>query len=449
MHSRNHVFSLAIASLLNLSATHGLIAADSSQFRGPLGNGVYPSAVPSTWLGGVNVSWSAEIPGGGWSSPVSAGEYVFLTTAVADGESGPKGFGDGVQSMGSFFASKAPDKPYRFEVYCLNLSDGSLAWKQEIVSRKPPYKIHPSNSYATESPVTDGDRLYVYYAAVGVVACLDFKGEQLWTRELGAFKTGMDFGTGSSLAAFGGMVFVQCDNEEKSFVCALDGKTGEDVWRQARESRTSWSSPVVWQNAQRTELITCGTGTVTSYDPATGEVLWNLSGAGGAFSASPTFDRDRLYFGQSGRNSRGPLIAIKAGAEGEVTLDDLSGDELSGKELGWVEDASGPGMSSPVVVDGKLYVLGRGILSCHDCETGERIYRERLKNASNVTASLWAVGDKIFSLNESGETTVVQAGSEFKDIGTNSIEGLFWSTPSATENALLVRSADKLHCIRK
>ena len=419
-------------------------AAEPSQFRGPDGNGVYPSTVPSRWEKDKDVSWSTEIPGGGWSSPVVAGDLVFLTTAIAEGGSRPKGFGEGVQSMGSFFASRAPDKPYRFEVHCLNLKDGSVVWKEEIASRKPPYKIHPSNSYATESPVTDGERLYVYYAAIGVVAGLDFEGKALWTRELGAFRTATDFGTGSSLAAHDGTVFVQCDNEQNSFVCALDGKTGQDVWRQDRDSRTSWSSPIVWENKDRTELITCGSGTITSYEPETGKTLWQLSGAGGAFSASPTFDSDRLYFGQSGRSSRGPLIAIKAGAAGTLSLDDLID-----KNLGWVENAAGPGMCSPVIVNGMVYVLGRGILSCHDGETGERLYRERLNNASSVTASLWAVGDKVFTLNESGETIVIQAGKEFKEVGANSLEGLFWSTPSATKNALLVRSADKLHCIRK
>ena len=433
--------SLGLALLL-IQATE-IKAAEPSQFRGPAGNGVYPSTVPSQWRKGKDVSWSTEIPGGGWSSPVIAGDLVFLTTAVAEGGSRPKGFGEGVQSMGSFFASRAPDKPYRFEVHCLNLKDGSSVWTQEIVSRKPPFKIHPSNSYATESPVTDGQRLYVYYAAIGVVAGLDFEGKTLWTRELGAFRTATDFGTGSSLAAHNGMVFVQCDNEQKSFVCAIDGETGQDVWRQDRDSRTSWSSPVVWENKARTELITCGTGTITSYHPATGETLWSLTGAGGAFSASPTFDKERLYFGQSGRSSRGPLIAIKVGAAGSLALDDLID-----KDLGWVEDAAGPGMCSPVIVDGMLYVLGRGILSCHNGATGERLYRERLNNASSVTASLWAVGDKVFTLNESGETIVIQVGSEFREVGANSLDGLFWSTPSAAADSLLVRSADQLHCIR-
>lgn len=434
----NFAGALVVCLAVNLSAD------DISQFRGPEGNGVFPASLPENWGDDQNVAWSVGIPGGGWSSPVAAGDFVFITTAIADGETGPKGFGEGVQSMRSFFQSKAPEKPYSFEVHCLRLSDGGTVWKRDIVSRKPPFKIHPSNSYATESPVTDGMNVYAYFAAVGVVACLDMEGQTIWTREIGAYKTGSDFGTGSSLALHKNLVYVQCDNEESSFVCALDSSTGEEVWRDQRDSRTSWSSPVIWKNKTRVELVTCGSGTVVSYEPATGKVLWKLTGTGGAFSASPTFDQERLYLGQSGRNSRGPLVAIHAGATGELDFD-----SIGEKGLAWVQESSAPAMCSPVVLDGRVYVLSRGILSCHDATTGERLYRERLKNASSVTASLWAVGDKVFTLNEAGDSSVIRSGSQFDIAGSNSIQGLFWSTPSATRNALLIRSADALHCIRE
>ncbi|MEM0927592.1 MAG: PQQ-binding-like beta-propeller repeat protein, partial [Planctomycetota bacterium] len=232
--------------------------------------------------------------------------------------------------------------------------------------------------------------------------------------------------------------------EEKSFVIALKSESGEEVWRDDRPNGTSWSSPVIWRNEKRTELIVCGSGTVTSYDPASGDVFWKLTGTGGAYSASPTYDAERLYCGQSGRTSRGPLVAIHAGASGALTLDDTG----EGK-LAWVVDNAGPGMCSPVVAKNRVYVLSRGILSCHDAETGDAIYKERLKNASSVTSSLWASGDSVFAINESGETSVITTGDEFQLTGTNLIEGLFWSSPTATEDALLVRSAAKLYCITK
>lgn len=373
---------------------------------------------------------------------VIANDLVFVTTAVSDGDIRPKGFGEGVESMGSFYRSQAPDSPYRFEVHCLNLLDGTLNWKQQVVARKPPFKVHPSNSYATETPVTDGENVYAYFAAVGMIACFSIGGEQVWSRDLGAYPTGNDFGTGSSLALHKGVVIVQCDNEEQSFVCGLEAASGETLWRDDRKKGTSGSSPVIWTNKVRTELVTCGNGIVISYEPTSGKVFWSLTGAGGAFSASPTFDQDRLYLGQSGRTNPGPLVAVNAGATGALTYDSI-GDH----GIAWLEDSSAPGMCSPVVHDGRVYVLTRGILVCHDAETGERLYRERLKNASSVTASLWAAGDKVYALNESGETAVINTGNEFEIVSKNTLPGLFWSTPSATKDDLLIRSADQLHCI--
>ena len=401
------------------------------------------SAHPMKWNDDENLAWSAEIPGGGWSSPITVGDRVFLTTAVSSEGERPKGFGDGVSSMRSFFQSKPPESPYSFEVHCLSLASGESLWKTQVISRKPPHKIHPSNSYATESPVTDGKKVYAYFAAVGVVACLDLQGELLWSRDIGAYRTSSDFGTGSSLAMHDGKLFIQCDNEEKSFLCAMDSGSGEEVWRVDRDGRTSWSSPVIWNNRERTELVVCGAGNVSSYEPATGIVFWTLTGTGGAFSASPTSDADRIYFGNSGRNSRGPLVAVNAGANGEFTLDSIGEESVA-----WVEETSAPGMCSPVVVSGRLYVLSRGVLSCHNAETGERIYRQRLQNASSVTSSLWASDNKVFALNESGETSVIKVDDEFELLASNQTDGLFWSTPSVAGNALLLRGAKTLRCIR-
>lgn len=434
------LFSLGFPSLTRSDDLTG----DWAQFRGPSGNGLAAQVHPTQWDDEQNLAWSSDVAGGGWSSPIVASGRVFVTTAVSSDDTRPKGFGEGVSSMRSFFQSKSPDKPFSFEVHCLDLADGNLLWKKQIVSRKPAHKIHPSNSYATESPVTDGQNVYTYFAAVGVVACVDLQGELIWSREVGAFRTSSDFGTGSSLAILDGRLFIQCDNEEKSFACALDAKTGEDVWRVERTGGTSWSSPVIWKNRARSELVVCGSGSVTSYEPATGSVLWNLTGTGGAYSASPTSDLDRIYFGNSGRTSRGPLVAVNAGASGEMTLDSIGDDAVA-----WVEESAAPGMCSPVVVSGRLYVLSRGILSCHNAESGERIYRERLPNASSVTSSLWAAGDKVFALNESGETSVIKVGDAFELLTSNQTDGLFWSTPSVAGKGLLLRGARTLRCIRE
>ena len=148
--------------------------------------------------------------------------------------------------------------------------------------------------------------------------------EWIWTatlfgrKDIGAFPTGNGFGPGSSITVGDGRVYVQCDNDQSSFVAAYDTKTGEEVWNKPREGRTSWSTPVFWKNDIRSELVTCGSGFVTSYNPANGEQYWSLSNIGMSFSSSPAFDSERLYFGNSGPRSSGPLVAVAAGMNGQA-----------------------------------------------------------------------------------------------------------------------------------
>jgi outer membrane protein assembly factor BamB len=412
---------------------------DWPQFRGPDGNGVLENLEhPVEWSNDKNMAWSVELPGGGLASPIVQGELIFLTTAV--GAKPPVSFGDGVRDM----RPKKPDVPVKFDVICLNLKDGSQRWSKTIIEKQPEHPIHSSNSYATETPATDGKRLFVYFAAVGAIAALDFEGNQLWTKDIGAYPTGNGFGTGSSLTTGDGKVFIQCDNDEKSFVAAFDSTTGDEVWRKDRAGKTSWSTPLMWTNNQRKELVTCGSGYVTSYDPATGAELWTLTGISSAFSASPAADGKRIYFGNSGPMSSGPLLAVAAGLSGAKEFSPRK--KLEG--LAWSKMQAGPGMASPVSVDGRLYIPGRGILTCYSAEDGTVAYKERLPLAT-MAASMWAAGDRIFLMDESGKTLALETGQEFKIVATNQIaDDLFWSTPAISGNSLLIRGAKKLYCVR-
>lgn len=440
-----HSVSLATAIAITLSSSFSTASAsDWGQFRGPEGNGVNTKAkLPVTW-GEADIRWTADVPGGGWSAPIQAGNKIFLTTAVSEEVGRPKGFGRGVASMGSFSRAKPPSEAVAFEIHCLNFEDGTLLWKQVVESRKPKHKIHPSNTYATETPATDGQHVYVYFASIGVVACFDLDGKEVWKREIGSFPSGNGFGTGSSLALADGMVYIQCDNDESSFLVAMDAKTGNDAWRVEREGRTSWSTPVLWSNKTRKELVVCGSGFVTSYEPKSGEVLWNLTGMGGSFTSSPATDKDRIYFGNSGPGSRGPLVAVNAGASGDI---DLRAGDAEQDGLAWSVRSAGPGMASPVVVNGYLYVVSSGILGCYNAETGDRVYRERLPEMSSAASSLIGTADHVYILGEQGKTAVVKVGQDYELVAENLVEGLFWSTPAVVENQLLLRSATQLYCI--
>jgi outer membrane protein assembly factor BamB len=395
------------------------------------------------WSAETNVAWTAPMKGSGWSSPIVVGDRIFLTSAESEKSARPTGMMAGVASMFSFRSAK-PTK-YRFVVSCLSLKDGKQLWSK-TVSESVPSVIHSSNTYATESPATDGQHLFSLFATTGTLTAWDLEGNVVWQKELGSYKSGNGFGTGSSLATSDGRVFVQYDNDESSFVVAFDSQTGEQAWRDDRPTKTSWSTPLIWNNSKQKELVTCGAGVVTSYSPVDGSVIWRLSGMKSAFSGSPAIDADRIYFGNSGPMSAGPLVAVDAGTQGEVALDG----KFESENVAWSRTRSGPGLASPVVARGYLYIPGSGgILNCYDTRTGERAYRTRVPNMSTVAASLWADEGRVFLLDEGGTTHIIQSGPEFKLIRANKIDDLFWSTPAVAGETLLLRGVEKLYCIRE
>lgn len=433
------ILSISCLSLLTSCA----FAADWQQFRGGTAGRLEQISHPLEWNAETNIAWSVPMTGSGWSSPVIVGDRIFLTAAVPEDGSRPKGMMAGVSSMGTYRSAK-PVK-HSFVVSCLSLSNGKEQWSRTVEEKVPPV-VHPSNTYATESPASDGERLFTFFATTGSLIAWDFDGLELWKQNVGSYKSGNGFGTGSSLAIADGRVFLQYDNDESSFVVAYDAKSGKQIWRDDRPTKTSWSSPLIWKNGDTSQLVTCGAGVVTGYDPASGDVVWKLSGMESAFSASPAIGKNQMYFGKSGPGSAGPLVAIPAGIRGEVQLNS----KFESDQIAWSLTKSGPGMASPVVSKGLLYIPGSGgILNCYDEVTGERIYRTRVPQMATVAASLWADDERVFILDEQGTTHVIESGPEFKVVATNQIDDLFWSTGSVAGDTLLLRGVEKLYCVRK
>ena len=261
---------------------------------------LFPSH-PLEWNADTNVAWAVPMTGSGWSSPVAVGDRIFLTAAVPEDGSRPKGMMAGVSSMRTYRSAKPV--VHRFVVSCLSVTDGQQLWSRSVDELLPPV-MHPSNTYATESPATDGERLFTFFATTGSLIAWGLDGTEIGKKNVGTYKSGNGFGTGSSLAITNGNVFVQSDNDENSFVVAFDAKTGEQVWRDDRPTKTSWSTPIVWKTDGQSQLVTCGSGVVTSYDLIDGSVLWKLSGMQSSFSASPAIGADRIYFGMSGPGSQ-------------------------------------------------------------------------------------------------------------------------------------------------
>jgi outer membrane protein assembly factor BamB len=350
-----------------------------------------------------------------------------------------------------FGNAKPPDAVYRWEIHCLDRHTGKTLWSQVALERKPTIAATMGNTYASETPLSDGERVYAYFGMHGLY-CYDLTGKPLWHKDFGAFPMMMSWGTGSSPALEGDRLFILCDNEQKSFLIALDKKTGDELWRVPRPEKSNWSTPFVWRNKLRTELVAGGGKAIRSYDPANGKVLWELKRDGGGpnptIAATPVADESLLFVGAGGLTGSSPLWAIKAGASGDISL---KPGETANASIAWSSNKAGPPMASPLLYKEHLYILSQfgGILSCYDAKTGKEVYKQRLKGAKSFTSSPWAQDGKVYCLDEDGQTFVVQAGPKFELLGKNDIKDMFWATPAVARDALYLRGADHVYCIKQ
>jgi outer membrane protein assembly factor BamB len=433
-------FVLLATLVISLSAPF-LVAEDNwPQFRGGPAAGVAGAkGLPTTWSATQNVAWSVEIPGRGWSSPIVWGDKVFVTTAVKDGDFEKPG--KGLYLGGE---RKAPSEVVRWKVYCLDARSGKVLWEKLAHEEPPKSSVHVKNTYASETPLADGERVFAYFGHVGLF-CYDMEGKELWSQKWGSFKTNFGWGPAASPVLHIDRIYVVNDNEERSSLTAIDKKTGKEIWRVQRAEKSNWATPFVWENAQRTEIVTPGSGKVRSYD-LDGKLLWELSGMAPIVIPTPSSASGLLYV-SSGHVVFGqlwPIYAIRPGAAGDITLKD---GETSNSYIAWSHKKAGPYHPSPIVYEGRLYVLNdRGFLACYDATTGKEIYeKQRLGGA--FTASPWIADGKIFCLNEDGDTFVVQTGPEFKVLGKNRLDEMCMATPAVTHGSLFVRTMTKLYRI--
>jgi outer membrane protein assembly factor BamB len=423
---------------------------DWSQFRGPDGNGIcIQGQVPVEWSNQRNLAWKVRIPGAGWSQPVIFGNSVFLTTAVSDHPSRPKNYENGTIDPHTVSGDKAPAPEVMMEwkVLAIDLQSGAQKWISTVVSGKPRYPIHPSNTYASETPAVDARGIYVWFGASGTAAALDHAGRLLWRREMGVFRQQQNLGGGSSLRLCQGLLYLQCFNEEQAFLICLDTREGREKWRISRDRPgTAWTTPLLWQNAGRLELIACGQKLITSHDPLTGRELWRGSGIEMPGPASLTADRNRLYFGFKSSGKKTKLYALNAGAEGDQSV--AEGSKTFRCEA-WALLGAAPGMASPVVTDDCVYVVNDGVVGCYDTASGREHFKARLPGFHCVVASPLVVGRQVIFLDESGSAAVLKAGSQFEILGRSKLDDTFWASPATAHDALVLRGVDYVYCIRE
>ena len=448
--------------ILAVWALAGVAVADAvqwTQFRGSDAGAIADDpALPDTWSETENVVWKIGLPGLSWSSPVILGDHILVTTAISAGEEAAPipGLYDPGEDNGSMRASTK----HRWMVYDIDFDTGEILRECELGSGAPPIAKHIKNSFASETPVTDGRRVYVYFGSIGLVTALTMKGEPVWSAELGEFNTTLEFGMAASPVLFEDRLYIVNDNTTESFMVALDKETGEEIWRVVREERgQNWSTPFIWENELRTEIVTSGTGAVRSYD-LEGDLLWELTGMSGLTIPTP-FARHGLVYISSGYPGGGirPVYAVRPGASGDISLwpSDGSfaarfpGPKTSSEYIAWSYPLLGTYNTSALVYGDYYYtLLDRGLFLYHDARTGEEIYgRQRLELGNGFTASPWAYNGKIFLLSEDGDTHVVQAGPEFKILGKNSLDEMSLATPAVVRGSVILRTQSKLYRIAK
>lgn len=415
-------------------------------FRGADSRGISENPdLPETWSSTENVAWKTDIPGRGWSSPVVWGKRVFLTTVVnlGDTESPKKGLYFGGNRL------EVPDTIHLWKVLCLDLDSGKILWDKEVHRGKPKSSIHLKNSYASETPVTDGKHVYCLFGSQGLYA-LDMEGHLVWSQKNPAYKTRYGWGTASSPVLHKDHLYLVNDNEEKSSLLALNKNTGKEIWRTPRDEKSNWSNPYIWENKERTEIIVPGSGRTRSYD-LDGKELWSFKGMSSITIATP-FSHDGLLYlssGYVGDKSR-PVYAIRPGATGDISV---TAKETSNEFIAWSNWKAAPYNPSTLLYQDQLYILlDRGYLSALDPKTGKEIYgKQRLPGSTGFTASPWAYHGKIFCFNEDGGTNVCQAGKSFKLLHTNQLaeDDMGMATPAIAGKSLLIRTSARIYCIRQ
>ncbi len=418
------------------------------QFRGPFASGVAEGRVaPVTWNAekSIGIKWKTPIPGLSHSSPIVWGNKIFVTTAVGTGVKEETRFG--------LYGDVAPIKQetkQAWKVYALDKQTGKIIWERTAFEGMPKIKRHPKSSHAASTPATDGKHVIALFGSEGMY-CYDLNGKLLWKQDVGVLDAGWFYDPdyqweyASSPIIYKNLVIVQADIQKDSFIAAYDIKTGKQVWKTAREEIPSWGTPTVYEGKTRAELITNGTKAIRGYDPTTGKELWRLTPNSEVTTPTPFVAFDLIYV-TSGYRPLQPIYAIRAGANGDITLKD--GKE-SNEFIAWSKVRGGPYMPTPIVYGDLFYVCSnQGVMTAYNAKTGERVYQQRLADRGGAfTSSIVASDGKLYLSSEDGEIFVVKAGAKHELLSANPMGETIMATPAISEGILFVRGINHMFAV--
>jgi len=410
-------------------------------FRGENGSGVADGqSAPLTWNAesGAGIRWKTPIPGIANSSPIVWGDRVFVTTAVSSS-------GDATFRTGLYGDVNSVDdlSKHSFRVYALERQTGKILWEKIAEDETPEVKRHLKSSLANSTPATNGERVVAFFGAIGLLVCYDVTGIELWRRRLGAMDSGWfydpsyQWGFASSPVLYRDLVIIQADRQKESFIGAYDLKTGNEVWRTAREDEIStWGTPALVADREPHEIVTNGTK-IRGYEAATGKLLWTLKPNSEVTVATPVVGKDLVYV-TAGYPPVRPIYAIRPGGRGDLSLAD--GQESS-EWIKWSKTRGGTYIPTPVLYGDLLYLFANdGRLSAYEAATGALVYQARVGTEGAFSASPIASDGRLYFTSETGKTFVVRAGRAFEILAENDIGEVVMSTPALSAGTLVVRT---------
>ena len=445
-------FSLSLTAALAIAAGAAVAAADWPQWRGPHGSGISDERdLPVRWSATENVAWKAAIAGLGVSTPIAAGDHVYVTSQIGAGVRKPGNHPRLVQGADAAAAGEralaapraaqggetAADRTV-FVVEAFHRADGRRLWEYRVDAVGPLAGVHDKHNLASPSPVTDGQTVFAWFGT-GQIVAVDRNGRLVWTRHLGTEIAPFDinWGHASSPTLYQDLLILLCDHTPASYLLAVDKRTGKERWRVDRgKGRSSYTTPFVVEAATGPELIVNSSQRVDAYDPKTGAFLWYVGGTNQFPIPSPTFHDGIVYLSRGYRS--GPYMALRPGGRGDIST----------SHVVWQVPTGAPYISSLVYDAGMLYMANDvGAITAIEADTGKKLWQERVNGI--FSASPVAADGKIYFVSETGETIVLKSGREPVVLARNDIGERLIASPAVSNGQIFLRTDDRLFCIGK
>jgi outer membrane protein assembly factor BamB len=441
-----------------------LPAGDWLEWRGPNSNGTAQGSAPLTWADDKNIAWKATIPGRGHSTPVIAGDRIFVTTAVPvpgqttsaepapprpprppeggfrKGPDGGAGRRPGGGRSGPGGGSGAGIE-HNFVLIAIHRNTGKILWERTAKSATPHEGYHQRyGSFASNSPITDGKLVFAFFGSRGIF-CYDVSGNLKWQKDFQPMRMRLQFGEGSAPVLHENALILNFDQEQGSHILVLDKNSGNQLWRADRDEASSWSPPFVIEHKGVKQVILSATNKVRSYDFKTGKLIWECAGLGSNVIPAPVAQNGVVYVMSGHRDPN--LMAIELGHNGDLT---------GTKAVKWTNQRGNSYTASPVLHDNKLYMItDSGQLSCLNVDTGQPHYlQQRLPKPYNFKASPVAADGKLYLATEDGDVVVVKLGETFEVLATNSLtDQSFIASPVILDGVIYLRGQNTLYAIRQ